>query len=115
MTTLQVIRQRVWDRASYLAQVLRVGMPWYNDEGAWQQLERQVQVALSPMSAPKGFRRSLADDLALAAQGKRAGVAVEYPRHLRQRVILGVSAGLVAATLGAISLILYTHLKGAER
>ena len=115
MSTLQQVWERVCERASYLAQALQVGMPWYDDEGAWQQLERQVQVALTPVSAPTGFRRSLADDLALAAQGKRVGVAVEYPRRLRERVILGVSAGLVAATLGAISLVLYTHLRGAER
>ena len=115
MSSIEVLRQRLWDRLSYLSQALRVGMPWYNDEGAWQQLERQVQVALSPVSAPTGFRRSLADDLAMAAQGQRAGLAVEYPRRLRERVILGVSAGLVAATLGAISLVLYTHLRGAER
>ena len=114
MTTRRAFR-RLWNWIGYLGQVLLVGVPWYDAEDRWEPLEGQVRTALSPVVPPADFRQSLAENLALATQSRRSGLVVEDPRRIREGVILGISAGLAAATMGAIALVLYTRLSGAER
>ena len=103
------------DRLAYMGQALFVGVPWYKPADRWEQLEDQVQLALGPVRPPDGFRRGLADGLQMAAQRKTMGLVVEYPQPRRERIIIGLSAGLLAATLGAVAFVLYYHAAGARR
>ena len=70
-----------------------------------QPLEGAVQNALPPVEPSTGFRQALRDNLAIAAQRKMSGLVVEYPSPLRQVVILGISAGIVAATIATLVLV----------
>jgi hypothetical protein len=78
-------------------------------------LESVMGGALHQVHPSSGFRSHLRDNLALAAQQRMAGLAIEYPRPLRQAVLLGVSAGLLAAIVTALVFILRGRWVHIER
>jgi len=67
-------------------------------------IEGSVQSALLPVETPRGFRETLRENLAYAAQRQQSGVTVEYPRPVRQLVWLTLSAGAVVATVTTVLL-----------
>jgi hypothetical protein len=67
-------------------------------------IEGRVQSALQPVEMPRGFRETLRDNLRVAAQQHQTGLRVEYPRPIRQLVLLTVSLGIVVATVTTVLL-----------
>jgi hypothetical protein len=82
----------------------RVG--WRPDDVPLGPVEDAVQVALHPVEPSADFRQSLHSNLAMAAQHRMAGLVIEYPHPFRESLILGISAGLLAATLAVLLLVL---------
>ncbi|MBN1402172.1 MAG: hypothetical protein JXA74_15130 [Anaerolineae bacterium] len=79
------------------------------------QLESAVGGALHQVHPSTSFRSHLRDNLTLAAQQRVSGLAIEHPRLARQGIILGLSAGLLAATITALVFILRGYWAHAER
>ena len=94
---------------------MRVLGPRANGLESLGKLEGAVQVALPPVRPPARFRESLRENLALAARRKMSGLAIEYPRPFRDGMVLGISVGLVAATVAALVLFLRARLARAQR
>lgn len=80
-----------------------------------EDLELAMEGALHQVHPTADFRTHLRQNLALAARQRVSDLAVEYPRPLRQGIILGVSAGLLAATVAAIVFIVRGRAVSAER
>ncbi|MGI5915577.1 MAG: hypothetical protein ACOX9A_03910 [Anaerolineae bacterium] len=70
------------------------------------QIEGAVQGAFSPIHPPAQFRESLRQNLMLAAQQRSSGLSIEYPTPVRESIILGVSAGVLAALVAVLVLVL---------
>ncbi len=68
-------------------------------------IEGSVQSALQPVETPRGFRETLRENLAYAAQRQQSGVSVEYPRPVRELVWLTLSLGAVVATVTTVLLV----------
>jgi hypothetical protein len=62
-------------------------------------LEGTVRDVFSPVAAPRGFRETLRHNLDLAAEHKLSGAVVEYPKPIRQIILITVSLGVVVATI----------------
>jgi hypothetical protein len=68
-------------------------------------LEDAVLVALSPVEPSAGFRDQLRHNLSVAARRQREGLLIEYPRPFRARILLGLSAGVVALVVTLLVLV----------
>jgi hypothetical protein len=79
------------------------------------QLESAMGGAMHQVRPSTDFRSHLRDNLALAARQRVSGLAIEYPPPVRQGIILGLSAGLLAATVTALVFILRGHWARIER
>jgi hypothetical protein len=73
------------------------------------ELESTMEVALPPVSPSYRFRKRLGDDLSLAAQHKVSGLMIEYPRPLREAILLGLASVLTVA-LAIAAVVLYSQL-----
>ena len=79
------------------------------------QIEGDVKSVLPRVAPPASFRKSLGDNLALAAQQQMAGLAIEYPRPFRQGIILGASAGVLVVALAVLTLVFRSRLSNSRR
>jgi len=78
-------------------------------------LEDAMGSALPHIHPTDTFRQALAENLSLVAHGQKAGLEIERPRHLREGIILGVSAGLIAAAIAGLILLLHSRAPGNEQ
>ena len=107
--------RRIRDGWWHLVQTLQEAGLWPRHQNTFNQLEGAVQEALSPVRPPANFRQGLRENLALAAKGKMSGLAIEYPKPFREGIILGISAGFLAAIITTLVIILRSRLARAER
>lgn len=61
------------------------------------------------------FRDALQENLVLAAQQRASGLEIEYPKAFREGMILGISAGLLAAVVATLVLLFRSKALRAER
>jgi len=101
--------QPTWHRLALLGRHLTDRLEMF---GLWptrpqlvEPLENAVQAALRPIEAPRAFRESLRHNLTIAAQRQAGGLVIEYPRPLREGIVLGLSAGLLAAAITVLVLL----------
>lgn len=80
-------------------------LPLSDSDEEPEPLKNAVQIALQPVETPSNFRKSLRNNLTIAAQHRMSGLVVEYPRPWRQGVVWGLSLGLLAATITAFVLL----------
>jgi len=78
------------------------------------EIESAVWGALRPVAPSANFREALRNNLSFAAQGQRAGLSIEYPKPFREGILLGVSVGLLAATVATLVLVFRSRLSGSE-
>jgi len=78
-------------------------------------LENAVESALRPVEPPAHFRARLRNDLAFAVRRRVTGLVVEYPKPLRESIILGLAAGALAMIIAVLVLIFRSRLVGAGR
>ena len=78
-------------------------------------LVHAVESALRPVEPPAQFRTRLRNDLAFALQRRVGGLVVEYPRPLRESVILGVAAGALAMLIATLVLVFRSRFAGVGR
>ena len=78
-------------------------------------LESAMDAALSHVRPPADFRQVLGENLSLAAHSRNSGLRVENPRHLREGIILGVSAGLLAALIATFILLMHSRPASPQR
>jgi hypothetical protein len=74
-----------------------------------------MEGALHQVHPSTDFRTHLRQNLALAARQQVSDLAIEDSRRLRQGILVGISAGLVATTVTAAVLILRGRLAKAKR
>jgi len=84
------------------------------DSGSSEILESAVRSALRPVAPSANFREVLRNNLSFAAQGQRAGPTIEYPKPFREGILLGVSVGLLVATVATLVLVFRSRLSGSE-
>ncbi len=112
---LWLVRQQLDERWKRLRDRLwMAGVLPYSPEGL-EPLEGAMQDVLPPVEPSDSFRQGLRDNLAIAAQRRISGLVVEYPNPFRQVIILGISAGLVAATIATLLLVRRTRPVNVER
>ena len=78
-------------------------------------LESAMEHTFRPVGPSESFRANLRDNLQVAIQHRADGMVVEYPYILRYRVVLGVSAGVVAAALATLVLMFRPRSRDARR
>lgn len=78
-------------------------------------LENAVEDVLRPVEPPAHFRARLRNDLAFAVQRRVAGLVIEYPKPIRESIILGLAAGTLAVVIATLVLIFRSRLVGAGR
>lgn len=78
-------------------------------------LEISMGDSLPTVQPSAGFRDHLKQGLSLAAQQHTLGLAIEQRRTLHPGWALGLSAGLLATTLGVLLLLLRSRWAGVER
>ncbi len=78
-------------------------------------LEHAVESVLRPVEPPAQFRARLRNDLAFALQRRVGGLVIEYPRPIRESVILGVAAGALAMLIATLVLVFRSRLAGVGR
>ncbi|MEA3408388.1 MAG: hypothetical protein U9R48_09980 [Chloroflexota bacterium] len=100
-----------WDGVIHLLETLGL-LSHSVDEVA--ELESTMEVALPPISPSERFRQRLRDDLSLAAQHKMSGLMIEYPRPLREAILLGLSASVLTILLIVVVVVFYTRLVTSE-
>jgi hypothetical protein len=66
--------------------------------------EGKVQSALHPVEPPTGFRETLRENLRVAERQRQTGMRVEYPKPIRELVLLTLSLGVVVATITTVLL-----------
>ena len=86
---------------------------WLQRLGVWPSppeqvadIEGLVERAWRQVSTPDGFRHNLAQNLALAAQRRTAGYAIERPRAVRPHLPLVIAVGLLMASITTLVLAL---------
>jgi len=79
------------------------------------QVEAAMERTFGHVEPSESFRASLRDNLQIAVQHQADGMVVEYPYTLRYRVVLGISAGVVAAAVTALVLTFRPRSRGAHR
>ena len=113
----RTVRPGWWRLGDLLRQLARrlpgVG-PLSKNSPSSDALESAARAALRPVMPSRDFREALRSNLSFAAQGKMTGLSIECPKPLRRVVILGVSAGLLAATITTLVLVLRSRLSHAE-
>ncbi|HUV94775.1 MAG TPA: hypothetical protein VMX14_08115 [Anaerolineae bacterium] len=77
-------------------------------------LESAMRIALCPVVPSSSFREALRRNLSFAVQGRMLGLSVEYAKPFRQGIILGVSAGLLAAAIAALVVVFRWRLSNSE-
>jgi hypothetical protein len=77
-------------------------------------LESSMGESLPTVQPSAGFRDHLRQGLSLAAQQHSIGLTVEQRRTLHPGLALGLSAGLLATTLGLLLLLLRSRWAGAQ-
>ncbi len=97
-----------------LAYVLEALGLWSHDVNEVDELESTMEVALPPVSPSDRFRERLRGDLSLAAQRRVSGLVLEYPRPLREAILLGLSASVLTILLTVVVVIFYTRLVTSE-
>lgn len=80
-------------------------------------IEDTVQESLSRVPAPADFRERLRHNLDFAAANQASGhsIVVDMPPPRTNHLILGLSAGLLAATIATTLIIVRSRLVGARR
>jgi hypothetical protein len=78
-------------------------------------VESTMEREFRPVEPSANFRASLRDNLQIAVQHQADGMVIEYPYVLRYRVVLGVSAGVVAAAVAALVLIFRPRTRDPRR
>lgn len=97
-----------------LAYVLEQLGLWSHDVDGVDRLESTMEEALPPVRPSDRFRERLRDDLNLAARHQVSGPMVEYPRPLREAILLGLSASVLTITVTVVVVIFYTRLVTSE-
>jgi len=77
-------------------------------------MEGAVRDALPEVRAPDAFRRQLRHDLDLAAQSRKLGLTIEYPRPIRAAILVVVPLFMAALAAVAAFLIIRNHPARAE-
>lgn len=95
---------------------------WLQCLGVWPSppdqvadIEDLVERSWRQVSMPDGFRHNLAQNLALAAQRRMAGYAIERPRTVRPHLTLVIAAGLLMATITSLVLAFRSRPTSANR
>jgi len=114
MTALQRNAQGLYDWLCYLAQVIWAVNPRVDPPPVLEHLAGEVQDVLPLVSPPDAFRRRLGSNLALAAQRRMSGIAIENARTHRDRLLFSVLGGLLATLAALLCFLLYSRLS-AER
>jgi len=113
----RTVRPGWWRLGDLLRQLARrlpgVG-PLSKNSPSSDALESAARAALRPVVPSGDFREALRNNLSFAAQGKMAGLSVECPKPFRQGIILGLSAGLLAATIATLVVVLRSRLSHSE-
>lgn len=78
-------------------------------------IEGLVERTWRQVSTPDGFRHNLAQNLALAAQRRTAGYAIERRRRVRPYLSLVIAAGLLMATVTTLVLALHPRQTSPNR
>ena len=115
ITALEKATRRIGDWWGRWAQILVSADMRSKHPRAWDRLEGEMQLALTPVRPSPGFREGLRSNLTLAAQRRMSDLVIEYPKPYRQGIILGVSAGLLAATIAAVVLVFHSRMASAGR
>jgi hypothetical protein len=102
------------DLVSRLTYGWRIAPTLRGSDIALKPLESAVQDALRPVEPSARFRESLRSNLSFAARRKITGLVIEHPRPFREGIVLGVSAGLLVATIATLVMVLRSHLAGSE-
>ena len=98
-------QRRFDDRWSLLTDALRRRAMSSDPGDRLAPLEGAVQHALPPVTPSHQFRESLRDNLSVAAQHRVSGLVIEYPKPLREVIVLSVLFGLITATIGTVILV----------
>lgn len=98
----------------FLAYVLEALGLWSHDVDEMEELESTMEVALPSVKPSDRFRKRLRDDLSLAAKHRVSGLVVDYPRPLREAILLGLSAGVLTILVTVAVVIFYIHLVTSE-
>jgi hypothetical protein len=96
-------RLRTWWRR-WLQDLQILGL-WPASPKEMKGLEETIQDSISLVKPKAGFREKLRENLSLAAERKISGIVVEYPKPFRGEIIIGISAGLLAATVATLLLV----------
>jgi hypothetical protein len=78
-------------------------------------LESSMGGTLPAVQPSDDFRYHLKESLSLAARQRTLGMAVEQRHTLHPGLVLGLSAGLLATTLGVLLVLLRSRWLSAER
>ena len=78
-------------------------------------MEKIIQGSIPPVTPQAGFRKKLRENLSIAAQRKMSGIVIEYPKPFRGEIIIGISAGLLAATIATLLLVARAHPRNAQQ
>ncbi len=110
----RVLLYALWD---WLIQFLQATglLPQPPTQAISEPLESAMERTFRPVGPSESFRANLRDNLQVAIQHRADGMVVEYPYILRYRVVLGVSAGVVAAALATLVLMFRPRSRDARR
>ena len=114
MKALQSIWQRGKDWWKRWIQDLQILGLWPPPPEEVKEIEEIIQGNIPPVTPQAGFRKKLRDNLSLAAQRKISGIVVEYPKPFRGELIIGISAGLLAATIATLLLVFRARPHNAQ-
>lgn len=110
--------QPFW-RSESLSNRLRLRWPRWRlgprPKALLQPLEHAMESALRPVEPPAQFRARLRNDLAFALQRRVGGLVIEYPRPIRESIVLGVAAGALAMLIATLVLVFRSRLAGVGR
>ena len=105
---------RVRDLLSCLVHRLQGAEPLSRNSQPPDPLESAMRIALRPVVPSSSFREALRRNLSFATQGRILGLSVENPKPFRQGIILGVSAGLLAAAIATLVVVFRWRLSNSE-
>jgi hypothetical protein len=101
-----------WEAVERSLQLLGLLAP---PEQGFAPLEGVVEQAYRPVSPSDGFRSHLRQNLALAANQREGGLAVERPRPYREALLLSASAAVVAAGIAVAVALSRSHWTSGQR
>jgi len=118
MAHTQKAPRRAWYRArdllNCLVHRLQGAEPLSRNSESPDPLESAMRIALRPVVPSSSFREALRRNLSFATQGRILGLSVENPKPFRQGIILGVSAGLLAAAIATLVVVFRWRLSNSE-